>query len=388
MQNLLITGCLGLVMVLANGVANASGVQERLDEIELPPGFSISLYADDVPNARSMTLSEQGVLYVGTRSKDVVYALQDVDGDGRADRQVVVARGLDMPNGVAWHDGDLYIAENERITRLQNIDEQLDDPPKPEVIYDQLPAETHHGWRYLAMGPDGCLYVAIGAPCNICDAGDPFASIARLRPDGSGFEIYARGVRNSVGFTWHPEDQALWFTDNGRDWLGDDLPPCELNRADRAGLHFGYPACHGESVVDPEFGAPGACEDARAPVQALGPHVAPLGLSFLTGETLPAAYQGQLLLAEHGSWNRSEKIGYRLMLVTLDGHQATDYRPFATGWLEGEQAWGRPVDVLQLPDASVLVSDDHAGVIYRITHAPMSAAADIAYDDSNESVIP
>jgi len=337
-------------------------------DITLPPGFSIQLFADDVPNARSMTLGATGVIYVGTRKDDVVYALRDTNGDGRADRRHVVARGLDMPNGVVWHDGDLFIAENERILRLRDIDGRLEDPPEPEVIYDALPDETHHGWRFIDIGPDGWLYVAIGAPCNVCDEGDPFASIARLRPDGSGFEVYARGIRNSVGFTWHPKTGELWFTDNGRDWLGDDLPPGELNRASAAGQHFGYPYCHGGEVVDPEFGDEGACERYVPPVQPLGPHVAPLGVLFYTGGMFPAEYRNQVLIAEHGSWNRSQKIGYRVTLVRLDGNRATDYRPFASGWLEGQKVRGRPVDLLQLNDGSLLVSDDHADVIYRITY--------------------
>lgn len=381
---LFMTAMLALAPVLVSGAEVAS----RLGEIQLPAGFSIRVFAGDVPNARSMAVSDAGVLYVGTRSKDVVYALRDSNGDGQADERYVVARGLDMPNGVAWHAGALYIAENERIVRLPDIDARLDNPPEPERVYGPLPAETHHGWRYLAVGPDGWLYVTIGAPCNVCDEGDPFATIARVRPDGSGFEVYARGIRNSVGLTWHPETGDLWFTDNGRDWMGDDMPPCELNRADRPGLHFGFPACHAGSILDPEFGETGDCERFQPPIQALGPHVAPLGLTFLRGEHLPREYRGQLLIAEHGSWNRSKKIGYRLMLVTIDGDEATDYRPFATGWLDGEQAWGRPVDVLQLPDGALLVTDDHAGVIYRITYAAMSAGADIAYDDSNDSVIP
>ncbi len=363
------------VVAMAAGAspALAAGVESRLDQIELPPGFSIALYADDVPNARSLTRSNGGVIYVGTRREDVVYALQDTDGDGRADRQSIVAKGLDMPNGVVWYQGDLYIAENERISRLRDIDQRLQNPPKPEVIYAELPGEAHHGWRFMDVGPDGWLYVAIGAPCNVCDESDPFSSIARLKPDGSGFEVYARGVRNSVGFTWHPETDDLWFTDNGRDWLGDDLPPGELNRATEAGQHFGFPYCHGGEVPDPEFGKNRDCADYVAPVQKLGPHVAPLGMIFYTGTMFPGEYRGQVLIAEHGSWNRSNKIGYRLMRVTLDGSSATHYAPYASGWLQGQKAWGRPVDLLQLPDSSLLVSDDHAGVIYRITYHASSS---------------
>lgn len=340
-----------------------------LESIRLPEGFQIDIYAADVTNARSMDLSPGGVLYVGTRSQGDVYALVDRDGDFVADEKHVLATGLKMPNGVAFRDGDLYIAEVSRILKLEDIENRLADPPAPKVVYDRYPTETHHGWKFIDFGPDGKLYVPVGAPCNICESKDPvFNSLTRINPDGSGFEIVQEGIRNTVGFTWHPDNQELWFTDNGRDWMGDDLPACELNHAPRDHMHFGYPYCHQGDLPDPEFGNKRNCAEFTPPAQNLGPHVAPLGVEFYTGTQFPAEYDRQILIAEHGSWNRSQKIGYRVTLVTLENGQATSYRPFAEGWLDEstDDVWGRPVDLEFLPDGSMLVSDDFADVIYRI----------------------
>lgn len=338
-----------------------------LDKIQLPPGFSISLYADDVPNARSLALSPEGTLYVGTRNAGVVYALRDTDGDHKADRKYVLAKGMNMPNGVAFRDGALYVAEVNRILRYDDIEKSLASPPKPVVVTDDLPSDRHHGWKFIAFSPDDRLYVPIGAPCNICD--EPgYAVILRMNPDGTGREVFARGVRNSVGFDWHPRTGELWFTDNGRDWLGDDLPPCELNHAPKAGMRFGFPYCHGADIQDPEFGEGKACSGYTPPAMPLGPHVAPLGMRFYTGAMFPSEYKGQIFIAEHGSWNRSEKIGYRVTLVRLKGGKAVGYETFAQGWLQGDDNWGRPVDVLVMPDGALLVSDDYAGVIYRIAY--------------------
>ncbi len=238
------------------------------------------------------------------------------------------------------------------------------------MVFDQLPRENAHGWKFIAFGPDGWLYLAVGAPCNICDPDARYASIFRLRPDGSVLESVARGVRNSVGFDWHPGTGEMWFTDNGRDGLGDDTPPDELNRLVRPGQHFGYPYCHAGTIPDPEFGSGHSCADFESPAIRLGAHVAPLGLRFYRGATFPAAYRGQILIAEHGSWNRSRKAGYRISLVRLEGGRAVAYEPFVTGWLQGESPWGRPADILELPDGSLLVSDDLAGALYRITYTP------------------
>jgi glucose/arabinose dehydrogenase len=347
-----------------------------LGEIRLPEGFSIGVFSEEVPNARSLALSPGGVLYVGTRSAGKVYALTDRDRDGRADRVHTIASGLRMPNGVAWKDGALYVAEVSRVLRFDGIDERLSDPPEPKVVSDAFPSDRHHGWKFIAFGPDGWLYVPVGAPCNVCDPDDPiYSTITRLRPDGASKpEIYARGVRNTVGFAWHPTTGELWFTDNGRDRMGDNRPPDELNRAPKPGMHFGFPYCHGDGIREPDLGRGKDCSRYVPPVQELGPHVAALGMRFYTGSMFPAEYRNQIFIAEHGSWNRSVPIGYRVTLVRLDGQgRATSYETFAEGWLrEGGNDLGRPVDVLVMPDGALLVSDDEAGAIYRITYAEPS----------------
>lgn len=341
-----------------------------LSTIKLPPGFSISIFAD-VDNARSMVLSPSGTLFVGNRNGDKVYAVKDTDGDFVADKKWVIDSDLNMPNGVALKDGDLYVAEVSRILKFSDIENKLDNPGEPTIVYDKFPTESHHGWKYIAFGPDGKLYVPVGAPCNICESDDPiFAAIHRMNADGTELELFASGVRNTVGFTWHPETNDLWFTDNGRDRLGDDVPPCELNSASGPGMHFGYPYCHGGTIKDPEFGDKRACDEFVKPMQNLGAHVAPLGVKFYTGNMFPAEYKNQVILAEHGSWDRSKKSGYKLSLVKLQDGKVTSYEPFVTGWLDeaAQTVSGRPVDVLQMPDGSLLVSDDQAGKIYRITY--------------------
>jgi glucose/arabinose dehydrogenase len=344
-----------------------------LTAVKLPPGFSIRVYADDVPGARSMAMSPSGVLYVGTRKTGKVYAVLDRDGDKRADRVITLADGLEMPNGVALWQGDLYVAEVHRILRFRQIESQLLKPPAAEIVYDQFPPDRHHGWKFIRFGPDGRLYVPVGAPCNVCLSENPvYASITRLNRDGSGFEIFARGVRNSVGFDWQPQTDVLWFTDNGRDWLGDDLPPDELNKAPVKGLHFGFPYCHGGDLRDPEFGSERPCTAFTAPAARLDAHVAALGMRFYTGRMFPREYRNQIFIAEHGSWNRSRKSGYRVTLVRLKGEKVVRYEPFASGWRIGNTAWGRPVDVEMMADGSLLVSDDQNGVIYRISWAPTS----------------
>ena len=340
--------------------------------IRLPAGFRLDLYAENIPDARSMARSDKETLFVGNRSKDKVYALLDTDNDFRADKVYVIAQGLVMPNGIAYHKGDLYVAALNRLLVFRNIDAHLDAPPKAALIYEDLPRERNHGWKYIAFGPDNKLYVSLGAPCNICLSTDPrFASILRMDPDGKHREIYAHGVRNSVGFDFDPADGSLWFTDNGRDWLGDDTPPCELNHATRAGQHFGYPYCHGQAVADPAFGAQRNCAEFTPPIQELGAHVAPLGMLFYRGSQFPTSYRGTIFIAEHGSWNRSKKVGYRISCVQRNKGHATRYTPFAEGWLDEDtqQASGRPVDLLELPDGSLLLSDDFAGRIYRISYA-------------------
>ncbi len=350
-------------------VENNPKEEKSSEEFTLPPGFKLEVYAENVENARGMELSESGVLYVGTRGEGKVYAVIDKDNDYKADEVKVIAENLKMPVGLDLHQGDLYVSSTGRIVKLPNIENQLDNPPKPVLVNDELPNDRHHGWKFIKFGPDGKLYVPVGAPCNICEEeNEMYASIMRMNPDGSELEVFAHGVRNSVGFDWHPTTNELWFSDNGRDWLGDDMPPCELNHAPSKGLHFGYPYCHGDDISDPDFGETRPCSEFKKPVQNLGPHVAPLGIEFYTGTMFPPEYRNQVFIAEHGSWNRSTKIGYRIMLVTLDGNRSTGYKPFAEGWLKKGKVSGRPVDIEAMPDGSILVSDDHADKIYRISY--------------------
>lgn len=341
--------------------------------LRLPAGFQVSVFSRDVPNARAMALGAKGTLFVGTRQDGRVYALVDRDRDQQADRVYIIDKGLHMPAGVDFRDGSLYVSAVDRILRYDDIESRLDNPPEPVVVSDAFPDEPHHGWKFIRFGPDGMLYVPVGAPCNICKSSDErFATIMRMQPDGSGLEIFARGIRNTVGFDWHPKTRELWFTENGRDWLGDNLPPDELNRAPRKGMHFGYPFCHGGTISDPEYGEERPCSEFVPPEQNLAPHTAALGMRFYTGTMFPEKYRGAVIIAEHGSWNRSTPIGYRLTMVQLDrNNRVTRYEPFIEGWLQQgqEDAWGRPVDVLVHPDGSLYVSDDRAGWIYRVTYS-------------------
>ncbi|WP_459251882.1 PQQ-dependent sugar dehydrogenase [Paraburkholderia phytofirmans] len=340
-----------------------------VDRIKLPPGFHIEVLSNAVPSARAMALSPEGVLYIGSLDGHV-YALELQNG--RVTARHVIASGLETPAGVAWHDGALYVSAVSKIVRFDAIGTHLNDPPKPVVVIDTLPTETHHGWKFIAFGPDGKLYVPQGAPCNVClKDRNRFALIGRMDPDGSHYEVVARGIRNSVGFAWHPVTHDLWFTDNGRDLLGDDVPDDKLNRAPRAGMDFGFPYCHGGDTPDPEFGKDHPCNAFTPPAVKLGAHVAALGMRFYDGPMFPAAYRNSIFIAEHGSWNRSKKVGYRVVHVTTnpDGSNARQ-EVFAEGWLQsGETEWGRPADVLPLPDGSLLISDDYAGAVYRVTYS-------------------
>jgi glucose/arabinose dehydrogenase len=358
---------LGLFFALTSSVMAAD---VPLAQIKLPPGFAIELWAR-VDNAREMTLgrvgASGGTLFVGSTQAGKVHAVR-FDGGYKSQAVSIVASGIQMPAGVAYKDGSLYVSAVSRILRFDDIEQRLDKPPAPVVVTDKLPAETHHGWKFIAFGPDGKLYVPVGAPCNICEPDAQHANILRMNADGSGMETYARGIRNSVGFDWQPQTRELWFTENGRDMISDDLPADELNRAPRAGMNFGYPYCHAGDLPDPQFGAKHRCSEFTAPAQKLGPHVASLGMRLYTGTMFPAQYRNQIFIAEHGSWNRSSKVGYRITLVRVEGGKAVAYEPFATGWLQGETVRGRPSDVLVLPDGSLLVADDYAGAIYRISY--------------------
>lgn len=340
-----------------------------LGEIKLPPGFVIELVAR-VPYARAMTWGDKGTLFVGS-SQGSVSAVTFASPNAQGATTVrTIASGLRDPAGVAFHNGALYVSAVNRIVRFDDIEQHLASPPQSVLVTDKFPSDGHHGRKFIAFGPDGKLYVPVGAPCNICEP-DPnqYTNLQRMNPDGSQREVVARGIRNTVGFDWDPRTKELWFTDNGRDMLGDDAPPDELNHLTTVGQHFGYPYCHGGTIADPEFGARRACREFVAPARNLGPHVASLGMRFYTGTQFPAAYRNQIFIAEHGSWNRSRKSGYRVTLVRLDASgQGASYETFAEGWLQGESVWGRPADVLVAPDGSLLVSDDYAGAIYRIRY--------------------
>ena len=342
----------------------ASPVQ--LDKIKLPKGFHIQLFTADVPRARAMCYSPSGVLYVGSWTGNV-YAVTDAAKDWKPEAVKIVATGLDMPVGVDFHNGDLYISSHTKIVKLPGIEKDLDHPPVPVTVYDGLPSDMAHGWKFIRFGPDGLLYVPIGAPFNVGMSKDPvYATIARMTPDGKNFEIYAQGIRNTVGFDWHPVTGELWFTDNGRDWMGDNAPPDELNKAPVKGLHFGFPYFHGKSFTDPTYGKNKGDIQITLPEQELGAHVAALGMRFYTGAMFPKEYVNQVFIAEHGSWNSSVPIGYRVTMVKIVNGKAAGYEVFAEGWLQKDGAWGRPADVIVAPDGSLLVSDDKAGAIYRI----------------------
>jgi glucose/arabinose dehydrogenase len=338
--------------------------------IALPQGFSIDYYAEGVEGARSMTLSPNGTLFVGSREAGKVYAVLDRNRDNKADDVIVLAEGLNMPNGVAFRNGSLYVAEISRVIRYDDIEARLENPPEPVVVNGDFPSDITHGWKYIKFGPDRKLYVPVGMPCNVCNPEDErYGTIMRMEPDGSQLEIFARGIRNTVGFDWDPETGVLWFTDNGRDWLGDNSPPDELNKAPEPGMNFGFPYCHAGDIPDPEFGKLRNCSEFTPPELKLGPHVAPLGMTFYTGTMFPEEYRNQIFIAEHGSWNRKIPIGYRVTLVRLENGTPVSYEPFADGWLQGLAAWGRPVDVLVMPDGALLVSDDKNNAIYRISYS-------------------
>jgi glucose/arabinose dehydrogenase len=338
-----------------------------VDKIKVPPGFKVSLWAHGLSNARVMTWGDKGTLFVSSRTAGNLYAVVDKGGQ----REVkTLAKGLNLPNGVAFKDGTLYVAEIHRITKMVGIEDKLDNPPAMEVVYDTLPKDVPHGWKYLAFGPDGKIYFNIGAPCNICVPPDTHANISRVNPDGSGFEYFAHGVRNSVGFDWHPVTKELSFATHGRDWMGDDMPSDQLDVAARKGLHFGFPFCHQGDTPDPEFGKGRSCAEFAKPVLNTGPHVAGNGVEFYTGSMFPAEYKNRMFLAQRGSWNRSQKNGFRVMMVTLSPGGAPKYEPFAEGWLQGGDIWGRPVYTRQMKDGSLLITDDYAGAIYRVTYQP------------------
>ena len=341
-------------------------------KLKLPPGFNIEVYAAGIANARSLIEGDKGTVFVGSRLLKNVTAIINKDGK----RSVkVIASDLYRPNGVAFKNGTLYIAELSQISKIDKIEDNLDNPPKPTVIYTDLPKDEAHGWKFIGIGPDNKLYIPVGQPGNNVLHSDAHGLIKRINLDGSGAEVIARGVRNTVGFDWNPENKQLYFTDNGRDWMSEDVPEDELNRITKVGEHFGAPYCLQGNIVDPEFGWGKSCSDYTAPVALLGPHSAALGMRFYTGNMFPKTYKNAIILARHGSWNRTKKVGGDLMVVRLnkDGSVKSS-EPFLTGFLEDNKYIGRPVDVLQLKDGSLLVSDDWNGAVYRITYGKQKVA--------------
>ncbi len=363
-----IRAAIGILIVGLFIFAARSNQTLPLEKIKLPPGFSIKVYAAGVPNARQMARGSNGVLFAGSREAGNVYAIVDHSKDNRPAEVIKIAQGLNMPSGVAFRDGSLYVAEIARVIRYDGIESRLKSPPKPVVVNDRFPTDRHHGWKFIAFGPDGMLYVPVGAPCNICRPDERHGVIDRMRPDGSGLEVFAAGIRNSVGFDWNPATKELWFTDNGVDDMGDNIPPDELNHPPRPGMNFGFPDCLAGTIPGPGFNKE-PCNKFTPPAINLGPHVAAIGMRFYTGTMFPPEYRNQIFIAEHGSWNRRVPIGYRVTLVRLEGNKAVKYEPFAEGWLQGSAAWGRPADVLVMPDGSLLVSDDRADAIYRVTYS-------------------
>lgn len=346
----------------------ADSHEKVLKQLTLPKGFSISIFAKNLPDARTLALGDKGIVYVGTRQQGRVYAVQDINNDGIADKNYTLATHLYMPNGVAYKDGVLYVAQPHRIIRFNNIANQLTQMPKPQLVYNKLPKNKHHGWKYLRIGMDNKLYSAVGAPCNSCESDQAiYTTLFRVNTDGSDFEIIASGIRNSVGFDWHPKTKALYFTENGRDHLGDNTPPDELNLWTQKGQHFGFPYCHGDDILDPKLGK--NCSNFTPPVWKFKAHNAPLGMRFYQGKQFPEYYQHQLFVAQHGSWNRSIPDGYRIALVKFEQGKPVFEEVFISGWLTKDgKVLGRPTDVLETMDGSLLIADDKRGVIYKVTY--------------------
>ena len=343
-----------------------------VNKLKVPAGFKVEVWADDAPEARSLALGDKGTVFASNHILRNVYAIVDIGGK----REVkTILKGLKSPNGIVFKDGTLYVAERHRITRYDGIEDRLDNPPEAKVVIDDLDpsAQPGHFWKYLALGPDGKLYFNIGSPQNITMPTAMQAAIMRVDPKTGVLESYALGVRNSVGMDWHPVSKKLWFTDHGRDWLGDDSPHDELNVVSQKGEHFGFPYCHQGDLLDTEYGKNRSCSEFTPPVAKLGAHIAPLGMKFYTGSMFPAEYKNSIIIAQHGSWNRSTKQGYNLVRASLDGKGKATLHPFVDGFLENEKAdppmWGRPVDVLQMRDGSILFSDDYNGIIYRVSYS-------------------
>jgi glucose/arabinose dehydrogenase len=342
-----------------------------LEKLKVPAGFKVEVWAEGIPEARSLALGDKGTVFVSNRNLNNVYAI--VDRGGKREVKTLL-KGLNSPNGVVFDKGTLFVAERHRITRFDGIEDKLDNPPAAVVVIDNLDPtkQAGHFWKYLAMGPDGKLYFNIGSPQNITMPTYMQAAIVRVDPKTGMLENYAQGVRNSVGMAFHPTTKKLWFTEHARDWIGDDMPSDELNVVSAKGEHFGFPYCFQGDFLDPQYGANRSCAEFTPPQMNLGAHVAPLGMRFYTGKMFPSAYKNNLFIAQHGSWNRTIKQGYNVVRVTFDAKGKAKSEPFLEGFMTDEKAdppmWGRPVDVLQMPDGAMLVSDDYNGIIYRVSY--------------------
>ena len=338
-----------------------------VDKLQAPRGFKIEVYASGLSNARSIRVGEKGTVFVGSRLTDKVYAITNKDGKNQVKPLLT---GLYRPNGIALHKGTLYIAELSQISKIDDIENHLDNPPKPQVIYSDLPKDEPHGWKFLAVGPDERLYFNIGAPCNICMPPPANAQLRSIKLDGSDPQVIARGIRQVVGMDFHPVTKKLYFTENQRDWLSEDIPQDKLNRLDHPGRdNFGFPYCHQGNIADPEFGWGHNCDEFTQPIALLGPHSAPLGMRFYTGHMFPAEYSNAIFIARHGSWNRTNIFGGDIVAVTLDTDgNVNSVKPFITGFVQSNTYVARPADVEVMKDGSLLISDDYNGAIYRVTY--------------------
>jgi glucose/arabinose dehydrogenase len=342
-------------------------------KLKVPAGFNIEVFASGIANARSLAEGDKGTIFVGSRLVGKVYAIT-TDKDGKRTVKTI-ASDLHRPNGVAFKNGTLYIAELSKISKVEKAEDNLDSPAKLVTIFDKLPKDEAHGWKFIAIGPDNKLYVPVGQPGNNVLHDADHGQIRRINLDGSGAEVYALGVRNSVGFDWNPETKQMYFTDNGRDWLSETVPEDELNRVTKAGEDFGAPYCYQGNIIDQELGWGKNCKDYTPPVGLMGPHTASLGMRFYTGSMFPKTYKNVIFVARHGSWNKSQKQGGDVVVVRLnkDG-TVKSVEPFMTGFLEDNKYVGRPVDVMLLKDGSLLVSDDWNGAVYRITYGKPKVA--------------